>query len=130
MVVSKTSDHIQIKIKMPNPSQDPPASSNAPNEDFEDMEVLCTVKIKMASQNLDHGCIKDQLLYTNQDQNAKSQSETSSVFQSPKSGLKRTWMFFAPSKKDRDPKFGSWVYQRPVTISKSRSRCLTLFRNL
>ena len=23
----KTSDHIQIKIKMPNPSQDPPASS-------------------------------------------------------------------------------------------------------
>ena len=27
MDVSKTSDHIQIKIKMPNPSQDPPASS-------------------------------------------------------------------------------------------------------
>ena len=27
MGVSKTSDHIQIKINIPNPSQDPPASS-------------------------------------------------------------------------------------------------------
>ena len=29
--VPMTSDHIQIKIKMPYPSQDPPASSRAPN---------------------------------------------------------------------------------------------------
>ena len=34
MVVSKTSDHIQIKIKMPNPSQEPPVSSKAPNDDI------------------------------------------------------------------------------------------------
>ena len=39
--VSKTRDHIQIKIKMPNPSQEPPASSKAPNEDLTDMDVLC-----------------------------------------------------------------------------------------
>ena len=32
MGISKTNDHIQIKIKMPNPSQEPSASSNAPNK--------------------------------------------------------------------------------------------------
>ena len=49
MGVSKTSDHIQIKIKMPNPSQEPPASSKAPNDDLKDMDVLCTFKIKIES---------------------------------------------------------------------------------
>ena len=56
--VPKTSDHIKIKIKMPNPSQVPPASSNAPNEDLKDIDVLCTFKIKIESQNWDQGCIK------------------------------------------------------------------------
>ena len=60
MDVSKASDHIQIKNKMPNPSQEPPASSKAPNEDLKDMDVLCTFKIKVESQNLDPGCMKDQ----------------------------------------------------------------------
>ena len=60
MVVSKTSYHIQIKIKMLNPSQETPASSEAPNEDLKDMDVLGTFIIKIESQNLDHGCIKDQ----------------------------------------------------------------------
>ena len=45
--VPKTNDHIQIKIKMTNPSQEPPASSKAPNEDLKDMDVLCTFKIKI-----------------------------------------------------------------------------------
>ena len=67
MCVPKTSDHIQFKIKMQNPSQEPPASSKAPNEDWKDMDVLCTFKIKIESQNLDHGCVKDQLPYPNQD---------------------------------------------------------------
>ena len=31
---------------------------------------------------------------------------------------------------DREPKFGSWVYQRPVTISKSRLVCQTRVRHL
>ena len=47
----KNSDHIQIEIKMPNPSQEPPASSKAPNDDLKDMDVLCTFKIKIGSQN-------------------------------------------------------------------------------
>ena len=60
MGISKTSDHIQIKIKTPNPSQEPPAPSKAPNEDLKDMDVLCTFKIKIENQNLEHRCSKDQ----------------------------------------------------------------------
>ena len=60
MVVLKTSDHIQIKIKMPNPSQEPAASSKALDEDLRDMDVLCTFKIKIESQNFYHRCIENQ----------------------------------------------------------------------
>merc|ERR1712081_155797 len=54
MGVPKTSDHIQIKIKMPNQSQEPPASSKAPNDDLKDMDVLCTFKIKIKMPNPSH----------------------------------------------------------------------------
>ena len=60
MGVSKTKDHIQIKIKMPNPSQEPPTSSKTPNEDLKDMDVLCTFKIKIESKSLNLGFMKDQ----------------------------------------------------------------------
>merc|ERR1712081_156784 len=60
MGTSKTSDHIPIKIKMPNPCQEPPATSKAPNEDLKDMDDLCTFEIKIESQNLDRGYIKEQ----------------------------------------------------------------------
>ena len=60
MIVAKATNHIQIMIKMPNSSQEPPASSKTPNEDLKDIDVLCTFKIKLESQNLDHGCIKEQ----------------------------------------------------------------------
>ena len=46
---SKIIDNIQIKIKIPNISQEPPVSSKAPNEDLKDMDVLCTFKIKIQS---------------------------------------------------------------------------------
>ena len=49
-VLSKTRDQIQIKIKMPNPSQKPQVSSKAPNQDLKDMDVLCTFKIKIENQ--------------------------------------------------------------------------------
>ena len=55
MGISKTSDYVQIKIKIPNPSQVPPASSKAQNEDLKDMDFLCTFKIKIESQNLAYG---------------------------------------------------------------------------
>ena len=47
MGISNLSHHIQIKIKIPNPSQEPPASSKAPNEDLKDMDVLCNFKIEI-----------------------------------------------------------------------------------
>ena len=88
MGISKTSDHNQIKKKIPNPNQETPASSKAPNKDLKDMDVLCTFKIKIESQNLDHGFIKDQLPHPIQDKDAKPQSGTSSFLQTPKWGLK------------------------------------------
>ena len=60
MGISKTSDHIQIKIKTPKPSQEHAVSSKTLNEDLRDMDNLCTFKIKIEGPNLDHGYIKDQ----------------------------------------------------------------------
>ena len=40
MGISKTNDHIQIKIKMPKPSQEPPASFKASNEDLKDLDLF------------------------------------------------------------------------------------------
>ena len=47
MGVPKTSDHIQINIRMKNPSQEPPASLKAPNQDWKDMDFLWAFKIKI-----------------------------------------------------------------------------------
>ena len=44
---TKTSDHIQINIRMPIPSQEPPVSFKAPYQDLKDMDVLCICKIKI-----------------------------------------------------------------------------------
>ena len=83
----KTSDLIQIKIKMPNPSKEPPASSKVPNKDLKDLDILCAYKIKIESQNLDHGCIKDQWPYPNQDQDAEPKSGASSILKAPNMAL-------------------------------------------
>ena len=60
MGLSLTSDHIELMIKMPNHSQEPPASSKFPTQDLKDMDVLCTFKIKIESQNSEYGFTKDQ----------------------------------------------------------------------
>ena len=115
---------------MPKPSQEPPASSKAQNDDLKDIGVLCTFKIKIESQNWNHGCIKDQWPYPNQDQDAEPQSGPSSLLQSPKWGLKGHGCCLQLKNQVREPKFGLWMYQRPMTISTSRSRCQTSVRNL
>ena len=130
MDVSKTSDHIQIKIDMPNPSQEPPASYNAPTLDFKDTDVLWTFKIKIDSQTSEHGCIQGEWQYLNQDQDATPQSGNSSLHQSPQSGLKWNRCSLHIQNQDRVPKFRAWVYQRLLTISKSWSKCQTPVRNL
>ena len=61
---------------MPNPCQKPPAPIKDKNQDLKDMDVLCTFKIKLNGQNSDHGCLKEQLLYSNQDPNVKPQSRS------------------------------------------------------
>ena len=68
--VLNTSDNIKIKIKIPNPSRGPPTSSKALNGDLKDIDVLCTLRIKIESQNLYHECIKEHWPYPNQDQDA------------------------------------------------------------
>ena len=60
MYETKTNDHIIINIRVQKPSQEPLASSKAPNQDLKDMDVLCTFKIKIESQNLEYRCIKYQ----------------------------------------------------------------------
>ena len=57
--VSKTRHYILIKIKMPNPSQEHPATSKAPDKELKDMDVLYTFKIRIETQKLEKGCIKD-----------------------------------------------------------------------
>ena len=47
MGVLKTSDHVKINIKMPNPHQEP----TAPTQDLKDIDILCTFKIKIESKN-------------------------------------------------------------------------------
>ena len=59
MAVSKTTDHIQIKIKMLNPSEDPPALTKAPHHDLKDMDVLCTLKFILDGKISEHWFIKD-----------------------------------------------------------------------
>ena len=49
-----------MTINMSNPSQEALVSFKAPNEDLKDMDFLGTFKIKIESQNWDHGCAKDQ----------------------------------------------------------------------
>ena len=73
MGVSKTSDHMQIKTKIQNLSQEP-SPNQSPNQGLKDMDVLCTFKIKIESQNFEYGWTKDQQPYQNQYQDAKPQS--------------------------------------------------------
>ena len=74
MGITKTSDHIQINIKMSNPSQELLSTTKAPNKDLEDIDVLCNLQ-------------------------------------------------------DKNLKLRTWVYQRTVTMSKSRSRSQTPVSN-
>ena len=60
MGLSKTSDHVKIKIKMLTFSQEPAVSSKGPNQHLKDMDALCTVKFNLDSQYLNHCCINDQ----------------------------------------------------------------------
>ena len=127
MVVSKTSDHIHIKSRCQTPVSN---LEHTPELQSRTSMTWMSFKIKIESQNLEHGCIKDQWPYPNQDQDAKPLSGTSSTLQSPKWGLKGHGCSLHLQIQDREPKFRSWVYQRPVTIFKWTWRCQTQVRIL
>ena len=78
---SKTNDHIQIKIKISNPSQEPPVSSKAQNEDLTDMDVPCPFKMKRSkiwimvkSKTSDHIQIKIKMPIPSQEPPMSSKS--------------------------------------------------------
>ena len=77
-----------INITMSNPSQKPPGSSKAHNQDLKDIDVLYSIRNLIESGILEHGCIKDQWPHPNENKDAKPQSGTSSPEKSPKSGHK------------------------------------------
>ena len=124
-----TDDNIQIKVKMPNLSQEYPASSKAPNQNLKDMDVLCTFKIKIEPK---FSIWVYQRPLTRSKSIAGCQTPVRNLQRppSPKSGLKGHGCSLHLQNQDREPKFGIWEYQRPVTISKSISGCRTPVRNL
>ena len=63
---------------------------------------------------MEHGLIKDQ--------DAKLQSGTLSILQSPKSGLKGHGCSSHLQNQDKGTKVITWMYQRPLTMTKARSR--------
>ena len=137
-IESQNLDHECLKDHWPHPNQeqDPKPKSEissilqSPNEDLKDMDVLCTFKIKIESQNSDHGYIKNRWPYPYQDQETKANSGTSSTLQGLKWGLKGHGCSFHLQNQVREQKFRSWMYQRQMTISTSTSRCQTPVRNL
>ena len=48
---STLKDYIQIMIKMQNSNDEPQAPTQKPIQDWKDIEVLCTLKINLESQN-------------------------------------------------------------------------------
>ena len=119
-----------LTISKPSLGCQTPVTSKAPNQDLKDMDVLCTFKLKMESQNLDHGCVTDQRRSLYQDSDSYIQSGTSSMLQSCIYGLSRHGGPLQLQNHDRKTNFGKLVFQSPVTISKSRSICKIQVRNL
>ena len=85
MGVWKTFNHIKIQISIPNSTRELPVSSKTQNQDLKDMDFLCTWKIKIQSQNLDHGCIKD-----------KDDIQIKTKITKPQVKTEIIWMIFLP----------------------------------
>ena len=130
MGVPKVSDHIQIKIKMATPSQEPPESPKAPNLDFKHMGVLCTFKIKIDKPKFGLWYYQRPMAISKSRSRCQPQSGTSSILQMPKWRLKGHGCSLHLQNQDRELKFRTWVYQRPSTIFKLRWRSQTQIRNL
>ena len=131
MGVSKTSDQIKIKIKMPISSQEPPASSEALIQALEDMDVLCTFKINLNCQYSDHGYIYINTVYIQIKiliWNPRQDPPASST--APSQDLKDMDDLCTFKIKIESKDLDHGCIKDHMTISKSRSRCQTKVRNL
>ena len=72
---------------IPNLSQEPPESFKTPNQDL-NVDFLFTFKIKIMSQYLGGGCIKDQLTCPNQEQESSDHIVIKIKMQTPVRSLK------------------------------------------
>ena len=72
---------------MLNPSQEPPTSSKASNQDWKYMDVFCNFKVKIESQNSELGFIKDKGPYPNQNKMPKPCQEYPASSKSPNQDL-------------------------------------------
>ena len=130
MGVSKTNDHIQIKIKIPNPSQEPGASSKTPNQDMKDMDVLWTFIVKreiQKKQNMGVWKTVDHIQIKIKTPNPEQEPQSPQI---PVIRTWRTWCAFYLQNKYKAQIFGSWVYQIQATVSISRSRSKSPVMNL
>ena len=60
---------------------------------------------------MEHWCLKDKWPFPIHDQDVKYKSGTSSILKSPKSWLEGHGCSLHLYNKDREPKFGTWVYK-------------------
>ena len=81
------------------------------------MDVICTLEIKIESQHLEFGYIKDKLPYQNQDQDAKPSKKPTALTKAPNQDFKDVNVLCI-FKTKIGPNFVIWVNKRPVTISK------------
>merc|ERR1712081_67188 len=125
-----TNDHIQMEIKMPTPSQQSPAPSKAPTQDIKGYG--CSLHLQNQDREPKFGpwvCQRTVNIFKSR---SRYQTPVRNLQCPPKPQMRtlKKWMFLHPQNQEREPKFRSWVYQRPVTISKSRSKFQTPVRNL
>ena len=116
-ILSKLKNWIKLIIQIPNSNQEPPLSFKSPNQSSKDMEVLCTFKINLKSQRLDHGSIIVRELNPNNDQDSKLQSWTSSPYQSTKSGFKGLQRFLHLQNQFIETKCRWKVYQSSKNLN-------------
>merc|ERR1711954_31566 len=93
------------------------------------MDDLCSFKIKIEPKF----CIwvyQRPVTISKSISGCQTPVRNSSVLQSPKSALKGHGCSLHLHNQAREPKFGIWLYQGPVTISKSISGCETPVKNL
>ena len=88
---------------MPNPSQEPPALSKAPNEDLKDIEVFYKIGKEGVSKTSDHIQIKIKMPNPSQEPPASSKV--------PNQDLEDIDVLCIFKIKIGSPKFGTWDYQ-------------------